>query len=34
MRERVEQLGGRFEVESTLGTGTAVKAIIPLGSLE
>ncbi|UCH87027.1 MAG: response regulator [Dehalococcoidia bacterium] len=34
MRERVEQLGGRFEVESTLGTGTAVKAIIPLGTQE
>jgi signal transduction histidine kinase len=34
MRERVEQLGGRFEVESTLGTGTALKAIIPLGTQE
>jgi len=30
MRERVEQLGGRFEVESTLGTGTTVRVIIPL----
>ncbi len=32
MRERVEQLGGRFEVESTPGAGTTVKAVIPLGT--
>jgi signal transduction histidine kinase len=32
MRERVEQLGGRFEVESALGQGTMVRAIIPLGT--
>jgi signal transduction histidine kinase len=30
MRERVEQLGGRFEVESAPGQGTMVSAIIPL----
>ena len=30
MRERVEQLGGRFEVESVSGQGTTVRAIIPL----
>jgi signal transduction histidine kinase len=30
MRERVEQLGGRFEVESVPGRGTTVGAIIPL----
>jgi signal transduction histidine kinase len=30
MRERVEQLGGRFEVESAPGAGTTVRAIIPL----
>ncbi|MBC7265267.1 MAG: sensor histidine kinase [Chloroflexi bacterium] len=29
MRERVEQLGGRFEVESTAGRGTTVRVIIP-----
>jgi signal transduction histidine kinase len=31
MRERVEQLGGRFEVESAPGAGTTVRATIPLG---
>jgi len=30
MRERVKQLGGRFEVESAPGAGTKVKAVIPL----
>jgi signal transduction histidine kinase len=30
MRERVEQLGGQFEVESAPGAGTRVRAIIPL----
>jgi signal transduction histidine kinase len=30
MRERVEQLGGQFEVESAPGAGTTVRAIIPL----
>jgi len=30
MRERVEQLGGQFEVESAPGVGTTVRAIIPL----
>jgi signal transduction histidine kinase len=30
MRERVEQLGGRFEVESAPGAGTTVRVIIPL----
>jgi signal transduction histidine kinase len=30
MRERVEQLGGQFEVRSTPGRGTAVTAVVPL----
>jgi signal transduction histidine kinase len=30
MRERVEELGGRFEVESAPGVGTTVRVIIPL----
>jgi len=30
MRERVEQLGGRFEIESAPGRGTTVRATIPL----
>jgi signal transduction histidine kinase len=30
MRERVEQLGGRFEVESAPAAGTTVRVIIPL----
>jgi len=30
MRERVEQLGGQFEVYSAAGQGTAVTALIPL----
>jgi signal transduction histidine kinase len=34
MGERVEQLGGRFEVESAPGAGTTVRAIIPLGRQE
>ena len=32
MRERVEQLNGRFSVESKPGTGTIVTVSIPLGS--
>lgn len=31
MRERAELLGGRLEIQSSLGTGTRVSAIIPLG---
>jgi len=30
MRERVEQLGGQFEVRSAPGQGTAVTAVVPL----
>jgi signal transduction histidine kinase len=30
MRERVEQLGGQFEVQSTAGQGTCVRAVVPL----
>jgi signal transduction histidine kinase len=30
MRERVEQLGGQFEVRSAPGQGTAVSAVVPL----
>jgi len=30
MRERVEQLGGTFEVSSVLGQGTTVSAVVPL----
>ena len=30
MRERVEMVGGRFTVESVQGTGTTIKALIPL----
>ncbi|MCB0211258.1 MAG: histidine kinase, partial [Anaerolineae bacterium] len=29
MRERIEKLGGRFELESTLGQGTTLRAIVP-----
>jgi PAS domain S-box-containing protein len=32
MRERLEMVGGRFEVESTPGVGTTVQARIPLGN--
>jgi PAS domain S-box-containing protein len=32
MRERLEMVGGRFEVESTRGEGTTVLARIPLGN--
>jgi len=34
MGERVEQLGGRFEVESALGAGTTARVIIPLRTQE
>jgi len=34
MRERVEQLGGRFEVTSAPGAGTTVRAVIPLRTQE
>ena len=34
MRERVEQLGGRFEIESAPGEGTTVRALIPLRTEE
>ena len=30
MRERLEMVGGRFEVESTRGEGTTVQALVPL----
>jgi signal transduction histidine kinase len=30
MRERVEQLGGWFDVRSTPGEGTTVTTIVPL----
>jgi signal transduction histidine kinase len=30
MRERVEQLGGQFEVRSAPGRGTSVTTIVPL----
>ena len=32
MRERLEMIGGHFEVESTLGKGTTIQAKIPLGN--
>jgi two-component system, NarL family, sensor histidine kinase DegS len=32
MRERLEMVGGRFDVESTQGEGTTVQARIPLGN--
>jgi signal transduction histidine kinase len=31
MRERIEQVGGSFEIESQIGQGTCVKAAVPLG---
>jgi signal transduction histidine kinase len=31
MRERVEALGGRLEIESTRGQGTEIRASVPLG---
>jgi signal transduction histidine kinase len=31
MRERLEMVGGRFEVESTSGRGTTIIAQIPSG---
>jgi signal transduction histidine kinase len=34
MRERVEILGGQFAVQSTLGEGTLVRAVIPLHAEE
>ena len=33
MRERTELLGGRFELESSPGTGTRVRAFLPLAEL-
>ena len=33
MRERAELLGGRFELESSLGAGTSVRAFLPLAGL-
>jgi signal transduction histidine kinase len=30
MRERVEQLGGRLQIESQPGSGTTIQATIPL----
>lgn len=32
MRERAELLGGRLSIESTIGQGTTVRVVIPLGS--
>jgi signal transduction histidine kinase len=34
MRERVEVLGGTFELVSGLGRGTTVRASLPLASAE
>jgi len=31
MRERVEMVGGRFSVVSASGTGTTIRAVVPLG---
>jgi signal transduction histidine kinase len=31
MRQRVRALGGRFEIESTAGAGTALRVIVPTG---
>ena len=33
MRERLEMVGGKFSVESTLGQGTTITAQIPLGKI-
>jgi len=30
MRERVEMVGGVFSVDSTLGKGTTIRALIPM----
>ncbi len=32
MRERLEMVGGRFEVESAPGSGTTISALIPFGN--
>jgi signal transduction histidine kinase len=32
MRERLSRIGGRLEVESVLGEGTAVNAAVPIGA--
>jgi two-component system sensor histidine kinase UhpB len=34
MRERVEALGGRLEIDSTAGHGTEIRASVPLGAGE
>ncbi len=34
MRERVQALGGRFEVEGRVGHGVTVSALIPVGSVQ
>jgi signal transduction histidine kinase len=34
MRERVELMGGRFEVDSVIGRGTMVRVAMPLSQLE
>ena len=31
MRERVQMVGGQFQLQSTLGTGTTIRAEIPVG---
>ena len=33
MRERVALAGGRFDVRSTLGSGTRITAMVPLSDL-
>jgi signal transduction histidine kinase len=31
MRERIEQLGGRLQIDSQPGSGTTIQATVPLG---
>jgi signal transduction histidine kinase len=33
MRERLEMVGGRFDIESVAGKGTTIIAQIPLGKV-